>query len=261
MRLATCVLLVLVSTSQATIIVPEPPKPPVPPPPPSAVMQLDPDTLFIIQSDVPVLVAMSPSNLVSFTTEAGPLKIRGRFVDNPTVVETRTFSSKYLINVLARENGQGELLVWAAGETNPSKVIRRNLSVTVLPQPPPLPPGPPIPVDDFSKALQAAFTADSATAKNKLEARDFLVSVYKSVAEGAVFTDTMKSTADLLVAVKSIIATPGIGLKIDELKAVRQLVSADLAKDFSKPLPLDAATKTAIQAEFKRLADSLGGVR
>jgi len=98
------------------------------------------DQLFVIDSDIPVLVLASPRGLVSITEEAGPVKVRGKFVDG-TGVETRTFKGKSVVTVEAIAAGRCELLVVPVGAAKGEQVVRRTLDVIVGqgPIPPPVP--------------------------------------------------------------------------------------------------------------------------
>ena len=121
-----------------------------PAPSPDAITRLAGDALFVIDSDVPVIVLASPANLVLVTEESGPVKIRGRFVDGNGRTETRTYKGKQVVTVEAVASGKVELLIVPVGATKTSDVIRRTIDVDAGqgPIPPPKPPDPkPDPVD------------------------------------------------------------------------------------------------------------------
>lgn len=145
----TALLLALVASAVGaappgeSIRVPSGPVVPTPmpaPPGPDAAVRLDRDTLFVIDADNPVLVLASPKGVVRVTEEAGPLKIRGKFVDGPGQTETRTFKGKAVFVVEAAVTGRCEILVVPAG-AKADQVIRRTLQVEAGegPQPPPKP--------------------------------------------------------------------------------------------------------------------------
>ena len=58
------------------IVTPEP-SPALPPPAPKPVGKISKSEMYVIQSDVPFVVVASPNNLVSITTEVGPIKVKG----------------------------------------------------------------------------------------------------------------------------------------------------------------------------------------
>ncbi len=142
----------------APIVVPVvvPPAPPVPPP--ATRLTLASDVLWVAQSDGPFIVDASPEGLVSVTWETGPIRVRGRFVEDPAKVQTRTFASKYVCTVEALQTGKCELLI--RPDVAGGKVQRVCLDVVVgpgpgpgpdppPPPPPPLPPPGPAPVKDM----------------------------------------------------------------------------------------------------------------
>ena len=106
---------------------------------PQAVSTLSGDQLFVIDSDVPILVFASPQGLVSLTEETGPLRIRERG-------KTTTYKGKHLVIVEAVASGHVELIVVAVGATKASDAIRKQLQVDVGPRPPPDPTPPKTPV-------------------------------------------------------------------------------------------------------------------
>lgn len=147
---------------------------------------LTPETLYVLDSDVPLIVLSSPPGLVRVTAEEGPLRIRGVFVDAkfPGRVESRTYRGKHIYTVDATDkNGPCELLVIPVGVKSESEVIRRPLIVgngvrpspnpNPQPQPPPAPsPNPPEPPIDNSPAklvvLIVEETAESAANRGAL---------------------------------------------------------------------------------------------
>lgn len=122
---------------------------PKPPNPPQQVTKLSLGQLYVITSPVPSFVLASPSNLVTITEEAGPLRIRGVFVDGNGKTETRTFTQKQVFIVEAAGTGTVELMAVVVGKTKASDVIRKTIDVDngVGPRPPPDPPKPPTPPD------------------------------------------------------------------------------------------------------------------
>lgn len=110
------------------------------PPKPDDVTKLSSDRLYVIDSDVPLIVLSSPPGMVITTTETGPIKIRGMFVDGNGKRETRTFPGKFVVTVEGMAAGRCELFVIPQGVTSESAIIRRRLEVVVdVPTPDPKP--------------------------------------------------------------------------------------------------------------------------
>jgi hypothetical protein len=117
---------------------------PAPQPQPGDVVRLTPDLLYVIDADCDLLILSSPAGVVSVTDEEGPVKVRGRFVDAPGKVETRTFKGKSVHTVEVLKTGRVELLIIPVGAKAPvlpNDIIRRTLDVDAGegPQPPPTP--------------------------------------------------------------------------------------------------------------------------
>lgn len=139
---------------------------PNPPPTPGVVASLAGDQLYVIDCDVPCIVLASPPGLVSISEDAGPVKIRGSFVDGGGKAESRVYKGKSVYTVEAVASGRVELLIVPTGATS-GDVIRRTVDVTVgsSPQPTPKPPPDPTPapvnlwgfvvVEDTSEAVAA----------------------------------------------------------------------------------------------------------
>ena len=113
-----------------------------PTPGPDAVTRLTADRLFVLDSDVPVIVLTSPPGLVTLTEDAGPVKFRGQFADGTGRYETRTFAGKYVYTVEASRTGRVELIVVPVGAKTSAEVIRRVIEVDAGGQPQPPQPGP-----------------------------------------------------------------------------------------------------------------------
>ena len=99
---------------------------PMPGPPLPA--RLTVDRLYVIDSDVPVIVLTSPAGLVMVAEDVGPLRIRGLFADG-TKTETRNFAGKFVYTVEATLTGRVELIVVPVGAKAASDVIRRSIDV------------------------------------------------------------------------------------------------------------------------------------
>lgn len=128
------------------------------PPAPKAVSSLAADEWYVIDSDVSVLVLASPEGVVKLTEDAGPIKLRGKFVDGRGETETRTYKGKQVITVEAVTTGRVELLIVPTGATAAKDVIRVTLDVLGA-RPPPVDPKVdpvvpvPVPVTSFRVIL------------------------------------------------------------------------------------------------------------
>ena len=142
---------------------------PMPPGPPDAVLKLTPDLWYVIDSDVQLLVFASPKGIVKVVEEEGPgpFKIKGRFIDNPTKTETRTFKGKEVHTLEVLKSGRVEIIIVPIGSKSFTEddVIRRTIDVDAGqgPQPPPIPepkPNPPEPKQAVAWVVVVEETAD-----------------------------------------------------------------------------------------------------
>jgi hypothetical protein len=100
---------------------------PAEPAAPAVVPKLAPDRLYMLDSDVELVVLSSPKGLVRVTAEPGPLRVRGRFVDGGGKTETREYKGKFVYSVEAAATGRVELLVAPVGLKGEAEVVRRTL--------------------------------------------------------------------------------------------------------------------------------------
>lgn len=132
-------------------MVAEPPTPPPPMPVPVPklieVPVLKSDNLYVVDSDVELLVVDSPEGSLKVSFMDGPVTIRSKFIDGERV-ETRTYKGKFVYLVEGARDGAAELLVFPLGG-KPSDLIRKKIVVQtgVTPPKPPDPPKPPPDVD------------------------------------------------------------------------------------------------------------------
>lgn len=129
----------------AAITFPEPapppdksdPKPDPKPIPNTTVLGIE--SLYVVQSDAPFLLFASPANLVTVTRDAGPLRVRGKFIDGGGRVETRTLAGKHIAIIEAAGTGKVELIAVPVGSAEEKEATRRTLEVDAGkgPQPPP----------------------------------------------------------------------------------------------------------------------------
>ncbi len=142
--------LALPAFAESPIRLPKLPEPAVPMPAPDARLTLTSETLYVIDSDVPLIVLTSPAGVVGKTEDAGPIRIKGKFADAPGKFETRMFTGKHVVTIEPVKSGAVELLIVPSGATKEADVIRRLLDVNdgTKPIPPPVPPTPE-PAKDF----------------------------------------------------------------------------------------------------------------
>lgn len=117
-------------------------KPTTPDPMPSPVSVLGGE-LYVVQGDGNQQLLASPTGLVAITEEAGPIKIRGVFVDGKTV-ETRTYTGKQVWIVERVLGPDGKL---SRGTFELIKVPKGTLERRVVGDAQPPPPKPVDPID------------------------------------------------------------------------------------------------------------------
>lgn len=147
--------------------------PPMPQPvPPNSRVKFTKELYFVIDSDTPCLVLASPLGLVSISSDEGPIKVRGRFIDGAGT-ETRTFKGPYVYTVEAQNSGDVEILV-IPEKAKEADVLRRSLRVVVdgvdpQPQPdkPDPMPEPTIPDGKYKMAASVVAWAGTVTSPNK----------------------------------------------------------------------------------------------
>lgn len=119
---------------------------------PTTPKKLTLDLLYYVDSDVELLVLPSPIGMVNIVKETGPLKARGKFIDNPTKIATKTYAGKFLYQIEAAKTGRCEILIVPVGTNDEAKVIRRTLDVSAGEGPQP----PPVPIDPVTPATSDA---------------------------------------------------------------------------------------------------------
>ncbi len=237
----------------ANVVLPELPPPPVPPP--GVLTKLPADRLFVITADLSCIVLVSPPGYVKLTTEAGPLRIHGKFVDGGPAPETRLYKSKYIYILEAAAPGRVELLVVPSGALVEKDVIRRLLDVGGS-GPGPDPPGPTPPVDPLIAVLQAAYDLDKETDKAAL--KRLLAEVYRQgeqVALDSKITTWGQWTQVMHVAAES------LGLT-GKLLNTRKAVQAEMLKLVpDKATPFDSVGRIQAGAIILRFSKVLEGVK
>ena len=129
------------------VLEPQPLPSPVEPPKPVAVPKLTTDLIYVIDSDVEAIVTASPAGVVKVVGEAGPLRMRGKFIDGNGKIQTKTFGGKFIYTVEPLSSGRCEVIVIPVGVAKESQIVRRTIDVDAGegPQPPPKPIDPPVP--------------------------------------------------------------------------------------------------------------------
>lgn len=126
--------------------------PPSPMPSPETPTRVTPDLVYAFDADAPCVVLVSPASRARVSAAEGPLRLRGRFADDPSKVQTRTFAGKVVYELEPLQDGPCELLVVPAGAADAGQVLRRQLLIAtgVAPLPPPPTPGPTPPTPGVS---------------------------------------------------------------------------------------------------------------
>ncbi len=255
-KLLSCFLVLAIATSAYGQAPPNPPPStptvilpiiPAPVPNPTNPSVLGPNELYVVEASAPVIVLTSPAGILKVTPAAGPLMIRGQFVDGKGN-ETRTFKGPSLYIIEAAGSGTAELLV--VPSMDPKTVIRQMLTTTIAPPPVP-PPGPgPGPVDPVVQAMSDALKADG----QPVGIAAALARIYRTVATSGVPNTSLVTYADLFRTVAAVQDAAVDKTKIPSLRKVigQQIVTA-LGTNQTAPIDRDLATKTlnAIAAQLE----------
>jgi hypothetical protein len=164
------VTLAIAADPKPTIRFPQNPTPPVPMPAADEPFALAPDRLFIIESDVPLLVFDLPESpsIVSLNRIEGPRSIFGKFADEPAGKNRlRDYSAKFLYVVEPLESGDVQLLLVPKGSTSEADAKRIRLRVGQGPRPPDPKPVDPKPTPAKSRRLATVVIEETADASAK----------------------------------------------------------------------------------------------
>jgi hypothetical protein len=228
-----------------------PPVPtPTPTPAPDAVTRLAADQWYVIDSDVSVIVLTSPPGLVAVTEDAGPIKLKGKFVDGGGRVESRTFKGKSVFTVEAVSTGRVEIIIVPVGAKSATEVIRRVLDVdgNTGPIPPPKPPDPK-PVDPLAKAISDAY--GTVTEPDRRERAKALAAVMREASSWSANEGT-----NLALATR-------VGARVkekcgDSLQPVRKAVTAYMQANFpAEVVNLTPELRTKFSAAYSTVARTL----
>jgi hypothetical protein len=211
------------------------------------------DQLYIIDSDVDAIVLTSPVGLIKVTKDAGPLKIRGKFVDGTGANETRTYKGKAVFTLEPIGTGKAEVIIIPAGALLETDVIRKTLDVTGAG--PPTPPDPPSPTDPFVATLQAAYALDTDT--DKAASIADLAGVFGAAAKLSSSPNfaTLQGVLTWIKGSESIASTA--------IPKTRAAITAELNKVLPKPSldPLTDAQRALLAKTFQRVADALSNLK
>lgn len=229
--------------------------------PPVKVSTLRTGELYVIDSDVPVILLTSPAGLVTVEEETGPIKIQALFAGN-TKRSTRTFKGQQVFTLEAKASGTCELIVTPVGAKKATDVIRRTILVDAGEGPIPPPPGPgpgpaPPPLTPFQTKLKAALAADRATPEAKARYAAFYRAAANTAANDATLKTAGALVADMQLAVKNLGLPPG------SLDNTARACEAELAAVLPKnpAAPLDQPTRTLYSATYARVAADLEAIK
>ena len=108
------------------------------PPAPRVVTEISAGVFFVVESAEPLLVLSSPAGVVDAVYEAGPIRCRGRFAEQPEQTQTRELRGPHLYFIEALQVGTVELLIVRGSALDAAEVLRHTLTVTGEgPRPPP----------------------------------------------------------------------------------------------------------------------------
>lgn len=108
------------------------------PPAPRVVTEISAGVFFVVESEEPLLVLSSPAGVVDAVYEAGPIRCRGRFAEQPERTQTRELRGPHLYFIEALQPGTVELLIVRGSALDAAEVLRHTLTVTGEgPRPPP----------------------------------------------------------------------------------------------------------------------------
>ena len=219
---------------------------------PSVITEIKTDQWFVIEADLPCIVLASRVGFVDVVAEQGPLRLRGKFCDGEDKVETRTYSSKHLWILEAKNIGEVELLIVPSTAKDESAVIRRTLVVTGIgprPPPKPIPPDPsPLPPEPIKSSLLTAIVVEDALQRTPATA---------AIIADLGFWKSIEGQVDNLHVVPSIAPLAAqYKIQLTEAKGVLPLLILMDAKSkkvlYSGALPADKVAVAALVNKFTK---------
>lgn len=193
--------------------------PPSPQPTPSAVTALGADQIYVIGCDVGCRVFASPSGIVAIAKDAGPVRIRGKFVDG-LKTESRVYKEASVYTVEAIGAGRVELIIVPDDSTMPE--VRRTIDVGGQAPTDPKPiPTPPKPLDSLATVIQETVKADKGTPSD-------LTSLVAALTAQSIAVDdeAIKTSTDLYKMIHDSTTT----LVGTRLSTTRKALGAELGK-------------------------------
>jgi hypothetical protein len=234
------------------IILPDAPTPPPAPVPVGTPTQLAMDAVYVVRSTAPTVILSSPQATLGVEAHPGPLTIRAKFSDLPTVSSTRTFTEAWVYIVTPATSGQAELIIVPSGATDASTVIRRQIVAGN-----PAPPVPPTPNDPLTAALQAAYSSDTDASKQVLLTS--LTGIMAAVVQAAQASGAVKTTSDLDTLVhNSTVAALGATALAHTRAAVGAYVGSKMG---TTSVPLTPALWSTAGQTYGDVAVALGKVK
>lgn len=132
------------------IDLPKPTVVPLPKPTPlvQSTAELTPDLICIGQFKTEQIVLTSPEGLLKVTPITGPLRQKGRWIDDPTKVKTKTLAGPFLYDFEPTGVGDVEIMFIPVGVKKAEEIVKQTIRANNGAQPPPQPPGPKPPQPD-----------------------------------------------------------------------------------------------------------------
>jgi len=202
--------------------------------------------------EVPATLTVDPGQLVRVVAKGDKIGFAKSFKDDDAFFDElapQPGTRRYVFQ--ATKPGTYFLSFWTVGEDTGSTTV---ITVRGSVPPTPIPPGPPIPVDDFTKAVQAAFALE--TAPDRAISVGKLASLYRQAAKVTVNDPALTTYGQLFDVMKkaSVSMIPETAIP-----QVRRVVGTRLNSQFSAAAsPLDRAK---IGAEFAAVAEALSAIK
>ncbi len=104
------------------------------------------DELYVVQSDIELFIRQSPKDRLAIEAEAGPIKVRGKFVGSTDKSKTFTKKFVYIVTIAEKaESGLSDLFFVPRGVQEDKAIIAKVIDAQRGPRPPPPNPDPPGP--------------------------------------------------------------------------------------------------------------------
>jgi hypothetical protein len=221
---------------------------------------LEPGSIYVFQARVPVHVLLStnPGGVVKVTPNEGPLKIKNRFADKPTVYESRVFREKFVYEVEAMKGPDGaviggteEIIIVPIGEVDVKKIVRLIFQVGPRPPPDEIKPKPkPDVLTEFEKQVSEAV---------KLETdRSLLPGLARTYQAGVAASATANTWGTLFLAMSEVAAREKVS---GTLPIVQTVIERELAKHLpttgASNIVLTVADRAKAKKVFTEVAEAI----